>query len=317
MVDSILAFQNAVRAAIGFAPEQITPGQLQRFATSPRKGDNAGWCQLFDGGRAGAYGDFRSGKTLVWKLQGRGELSRRELDAIAERLARAKAQRDAERRVDGLKNARLNAALWAECMLAVDGDPVSLYLTHRGLHGPVPKHLRLHPAMAYWHDGQSLGTFPAMVAPLIGSHRRMLALHRTYLTCDGRKAPVPIVKKLTRTSDVLSGTSIPLHEPQDGVIGIAEGIETAQAAWLASGVPTVAAYCANNLGAYVWPTNVNRIVVFADSDVAGAKAAQILRNRAVQSGVHATIMTPTSPGMDWCDVWVNRPINPAASEEEA
>jgi len=316
MVDSILAFQNAVRAAIGFAPEQITRGQLQRFATSPRKGDNAGWCQLFDDGRAGVYGDFRSGKTLVWKLQGRGERNQREIDAIADRLARAKATQDAQRRVDGLKNARLNAALWAECIPATDGDPVSLYLTYRGLHGPVPRHLRLHPAMAYWHDGQSRGTFPAMVAPLIGAHGRILALHRTYLTRDGRKAPVPIVKKLTRTAAVLSGTHIPLHEPQDGVIGIAEGIETAQAAWLASGVPTVAAYCANNLGAYVWPTNVKRIVVFADSDVAGAKAAQTLRNRAVQSGVHATIMTPTSPGMDWCDVWTSRPTRDVAPAEE-
>ena len=194
---------------------------------------------------------------------------------------------------------------------------MSLYLTHRGLDGPVPKHLRLHPAMTYWHDGQSLGIFPAMVAPLIAPHGRILALHRTYLTRDGRKAPVPIVKKLTRTADVLAGTHIPLHEPQDGVIGIAEGIETAQAAWLASGVPTVAAYCANNLGAYVWPMNVKRIVVFADRDVAGAKAAQTLRNRAVQSGLHATIMTPTSRGMDWCDVWVNRPTNAAASQEEA
>ena len=61
---------------------------------------------------------------------------------------------------------------------------------------------------------------------------------------------MPSVKKLTGAAGPLAGACIPLFKPAHGCIGIAEGIETALAAWCASGVPTVAAYCAGNLAAY-------------------------------------------------------------------
>ncbi len=66
-----------------------------------------------------------------------------------------------------------------------------------------------------------------MIAPLIRTDGVVLALHRTYLRADGGKAPVPTVKKLTGAAGPLAGACIPLHDPQGGVIGIAEGIETA------------------------------------------------------------------------------------------
>ena len=131
-------------------------------------------------------------------------------------------------------------------------------------------------------------------------------MHRTYLTRDGRKADVPAVKKLTTAAGPLAGACIPLYRPARGVLGIAEGIETALAAHCASGVPTVAAYCAGNLAAYTWPPGVNRIVVFADADPAGAGAAQTLKARAMRAGLSVAVMTPTTPGADWCDVWAQR-----------
>lgn len=124
MVDPGLASQNDVRAALGYAPERITPSQHHRFATSSRKSDNVGWCQLFDGARAGAYGDFRSGKTLVWNVQRSAHLSQYEHDAISERLVIARTQRVAEIRVDGFITARRNAALWAECASATGGEVI-------------------------------------------------------------------------------------------------------------------------------------------------------------------------------------------------
>ena len=133
-----------------------------------------------------------------------------------------------------------------------------------------------------------------------------MALHRTYLTADGFKAPVPTVKKLTSASGPLAGACIPLHKPRGGVIGISEGIETAQAAHLASGLPTVAAYCAQNVATYAWPNGVKRIVVFADADPAGAAAAQSLKARALRAGLSVAVMTPSTPDADWCDVWSNR-----------
>lgn len=299
-------FRAAVLAALGSAPELIEPGRIHRFSTSHRASDKAGWCQLFEDGRAGVFGDWRSGVSSVWTAQRRELMTPAERADVARQLTRARAQRDAQQRERWASNAQRNAALWAQTAPVTDGDPVALYLRRRGLAGPVPQRLRLHPCLPYW-DGGNYSTWPAMVAPLIRTTDGMLvALHRTYLTPDGDKAPVPIVKKLTGTAGPLHSACIPLHSPQRGVIGIAEGIETAQAAHLASGMPTVAAYCAGSLAAYTWPPGVKRIVVFADADPAGAAAAQSLKARALRAGLSVAVLTPTTPGADWCDVWARR-----------
>lgn len=90
------------------------------------------------------------------------------------------------------------------------------------------------------------------------------------------------------------------------MIGTSEGIETALAAWLASGVPTVAAYSAGNLAAYRWPTSVQRLVIFGDADGAGRDAARALRARAQSAGLRCEVLTPSDDGADWCDVWAAR-----------
>jgi len=305
-------FRVAILAALGHAPDVIEPGRFQRSGTKEwpgiRRGDTAAWCQLFEDGRAGVFGDFRSGVSSVWTAQRRELMTPAERADMARRLTQAKAQREGQQRQQQADNARRNAALWAKTVPVTDGDPVALYLRRRGLAGPVPEHLHLHPGLTYWDgaEGGARGTWPAMVAPLVAPDGYVLALHRTYLTADGCKAPVPTVKKLTGASGPLAGACIPLHDPQQGVIGIAEGIETAQAAHLASGLPTVAAYCAGNLAAYTWPAGVKRIVVFADADPAGAAAAQSLKARALRAGLSVAVMTPTTPGADWCDVWAQR-----------
>jgi DNA primase len=74
-------------------------------------------------------------------------------------------------------------------------------------------------------------------------------------------------------------------------------------AWCLSGVPTVAAYCADNLAAWQWPAGVQRLLIFADHDKAGSRAADTLLSRAVKAGLQASVLTPTEPGDDWADVW--------------
>jgi putative DNA primase/helicase len=298
-------FRAAILAALGSAPEVIEPGRIQRFSTSGRAGDKAGWCQLFEDGRAGVFGDFRSGMSSVWTAQRRVLMTPAERADLAQRLTQAKAQRAAQRREQQGNNAQRNAALWGQTVAVAEGDPVSLYLRQRGLTGSVPACLRLHPRLTYW-DGGDRGAWPTMVAPLVSPAGQILALHRTYLTADGRKAPVPTVRKLTGAAGPLAGACIPLHDAKDGVIGIAEGIETAQAAHLASGLPTVAAYCAANLAAYTWPPGIRRIVVFADADSAGTAAAQRLKVQAMRAGLSVAVMTPSTPDADWCDVFAQR-----------
>ena len=127
----------------------------------------------------------------------------------------ATAEREAQQRQQWAENAQRIAEMWAQCVPLVPGDPVTLYLKRRGFGGvwPLPEVLRLHRALPYWHGAEKLGTFPAMVAPIVAPDGRTVALHRTYLTADGRKADVPSVKKLTGAAGPLAGACIPLHKP--------------------------------------------------------------------------------------------------------
>ena len=91
-------FRVAILAALGHAPELIEPGRIHRFSTSARASDKAGWCQLFEDGRAGVFGDFRSGMSSVWTAQRRELMTPAERADMARRLAQAKAQREAQQR---------------------------------------------------------------------------------------------------------------------------------------------------------------------------------------------------------------------------
>ncbi|MBX9793512.1 MAG: toprim domain-containing protein, partial [Burkholderiaceae bacterium] len=250
-------------------------------------------------------GCYRQGISETWSAADRRTLTRDQRIELARQIAQATAEREAQQRQQWADNAQRIARMWSQCVPVLADDPCALYLKRRGFRDvwPLPEVLRLHPALPYWHGDEKLGTFPAMVAPIAAPDGRTLALHRTYLTADGRKADVPSPKKLTSAAGPMAGACIPLHKPARGCIGIAEGIETALAAWCASGVPTVAAYCAGNLAAWQWPAGVQRLVIFADADKAGREAADALRVRALSRYLRCEVVTPTDDGSDWCDVW--------------
>lgn len=302
------SFRVAVLALLGNAPEMIHAGRFHRFATSDRRNDDAGWCKLFDDMRGGVFGCYRRGISETWSAADRATLSSAQRADMAQQVRAVKAERESQQRKRWGANARRNAEMWAECLPLVPRDPVTQYLARRGIGGtwPLPDALRFHRSMPYWHGTESLGKFPAMVAPLVAPDGRTVALHRTYLTTDGRKADLPSPKKLTSVAGPLTGACVPLHKPVRGSIGIAEGIETALAAWRASAVPTVASYCAGNLASWQWPARVQRLVIFADADKAGRQAAATLRARALAAHLIVDVLTPTTDGVDWCDVWAER-----------
>ena len=306
--DNVRQFRAAVLAGLGHAPESMESGRLHRFATSERTADKAGWCKLFDDLRGGVFGCYRQGISEAWHAADGATLTREQRAELARQVVAETAERDALQRRQWAANAQGIARVWGECLPLVPGDPVALYLKQRGMNGtwPLPDVLRLHPALPYWQGAEKLGMFPAMVAPIVAPDGRMLALHRTYLTPDGRKAAVASPKKLTAAAGLLRGACIQLHKPARGMIGIAEGIETALAAWCASALPMVASYCAGNLASWRWPTDVQRLVIFADADKSGRAAADTLRARALAAGLRVEVLMPTDPGADWCDMWAAR-----------
>lgn len=310
MDDPIQAFRAEILAVLCFAPEAIEPGRWQRFATSQKRGDTSGFCKLFPDMRGGVFGCHRQSISEHWSAADRATMTRAQRIEHARQVMQATAEREVQQREQWAANGRRIARTWAECVPLVPGDPVTLYLKGRGLDGvwPLPKVLRLHRGLGYWHEGAKLGTFPAMVAPLVAPNGRTVSLHRTYLHTDGRPflRDGRKVRKAMNAAGPVPGTCIPLHKPARGCIGIAEGIETALAAWCASAVPTVAAYCAGNLAAWRWPAGLQRLVIFADADKAGREAADTLRARAMGAGLRAEVLTPSTDGADWLDVWAAR-----------
>ena len=306
MDDNAQAFRAAIVAVLGHAPEKpIEPDRFQRFSTNGRRGDSAGWCKLFADMRGGVFGCYRQDISEVWSAQDRRTMTTSERMALAGQVMAATQQREAEQRKQWGENAQRIDRLRAESRPLIPGDPVTLYLKGRGFGGvwPLPGVLRMHRALPYWDGETKLGTYPAMVAPLTSPEGKLVALHRTYLCADGRKADVPTVKKLTGTAGPLAGACIELHKPARGVIAIAEGIETALGGWCLSGLSVVAAYSAGNLAMWRWPAGVQRLVIFADHDKAGQEAAEKLRARAALARVRCEVLTPTEPGTDWADVW--------------
>ncbi|HTP64636.1 MAG TPA: AAA family ATPase [Geobacteraceae bacterium] len=62
-------FIDFIRENLGYAPASgdIVPGKMIRFATSDRKGDDAGWCKLFEDMEGGVFGCWRQGITETWQ----------------------------------------------------------------------------------------------------------------------------------------------------------------------------------------------------------------------------------------------------------
>ncbi|MEI2623666.1 MAG: toprim domain-containing protein [Giesbergeria sp.] len=294
-------FLGAIQVTLGYAPQHLEPGRFCRFG--PRK---SGWAKLFADCLGGVFGDYRQNLSSHWSAHQARHQSPVELAAMRRHVEKAAREREAEQREQWVKNAERNAALWAASVPA--DDAVRSYLAARGLaRWAIPSCIRQHEGLAYWHTDDAgglhlLGHFPAMLAPIV-SGGKLLAIHRTYLG-DGCKADVPTPKKLTAAAGPLAGACIALAAPRGGVLGIAEGIETAAAASLGSGMPVVAAYCANALAGFTFPRGTERLVIFADYDLAGQQAAATLAHRATRAGLTPKTLTPSKPGSDWADVWL-------------
>lgn len=201
--------------------------------------------------------------------------------------------------------------------------PVWDYLVSRGLgslrydSSDALSRLRVNTRCTYFNaDGKKEGSFPALFAPVFDEHGQLWSWHRTYLK-DGRKAPVGEAKKLMSPGFRAEGS---LHielgsEPEHGILGIAEGIETALSAHLACGLPVWSAVNAGFLSRFTPPAGVKAVVIFADKDASqtGQNAARELAERLNSSGIVAKIALPKEDlenrhGVDWNDVLLSKGV---------
>ncbi len=200
---------------------------------------------------------------------------------------------------------RIFQRVWQESKAVVRDDPIWRYLNRRLGQKFVPPGLRLHQGLRYIDEnGRNLGTFPAMLGKIQYPDGRDASIHRTYLTENGQKAPVPQPKKLMVGRAAVTGC-VRLGEP--GMkLGIAEGIETALAASTHFNTPVWAATSAALLEAWVPPRGVSHVLIAGDNDenYIGHAAAYKLAYRLRQRGIVVEVHIPLQPGKDWADFLV-------------
>jgi phage/plasmid primase-like uncharacterized protein len=235
---------------------------------------------------------------------------------VQERLERDSARR----RADGVKLSEKVSRVWERCLpLGSDAvSPMRSYLINRKLIFRrrvimESNSLRFDPAMPYYdEDGKEVGKHPAIVCAIRNSKGDLITLHRIYLTPTGKKAKVPSPKKMMPVPDGLTvtGAAIQLGQPHEGVLGVAEGVETALSAYCASYFPVWATVSATLMESFVPPEGVHTVIIWADKDrsLTGEKSANVLKERLENVGIKVIVCFPPVPipsrakGVDWNDV---------------
>jgi len=217
----------------------------------------------------------------------------------AEERARFARLREAERRRQEAADAAICDEIWAGTV-PIEATPAEAYLWSRGLILETEE-VRFHLAAPRTKDRDKVvPPCPAMVA-LVRSHcGAPKALHLTYLTDAGGKA----FGDRSRLMFGMTATHA-VHLAQIGparVLAVGEGLETCAAYSALKRAPCWSALSTAGLQAFFIPRGVRKLVVAADGDRPGMKAAQALAERA--SRVCDVEIDPAPDGQDWNDVLV-------------
>ncbi|MBJ7582853.1 DUF7146 domain-containing protein [Aeromonas veronii] len=201
-------------------------------------------------------------------------------------------------------------------------EPMRLYLQSRELVFNVDEVeksdcLRFHPEMAYYdEDGNEVGKFPAIVCAIRDVDGNLVTLHRTYLSKSGKKAKVVNAKKMMPIPDGLdvNGAAVRLGEPTEGILGLAEGLETALSAYRVTQIPVWSTVNATLMESVKIPAGVHTVLIWADKDksVTGEKSANVLKAKLEKLGIQVYVLLPKLPipakakGVDWNDVLMSQ-----------
>lgn len=243
------------------------------------------------------------------------------LQEVTERME----QQEQKRKLYSAKVSERHHRTWDQCLPVTSegATPLYEYLSSRQIHWMLDRlsetdSLRFHPALPYFTEEKvgegykEIGKFPAMVGAVRDLDGNILTLHRTYLSARGGKARVPEVKKMSVVGDGvdINGSSIRLGEPVNGILGVAEGIETALSAFWATGIPTWSTINAQLMKSFEVPEGVETVIIWADKDKSrtGEVAANVLKSRLEAQGILVLVMLPPAPipakskSIDWNDV---------------
>jgi hypothetical protein len=232
--------------------------------------------------------------------------------------AKARLEREAaagQRKLDALRQVwRSSRALQWD---STEENPVLTYLRSRSLDlagdeaDAWTRELRYCASLDYVSDNGKK-PYPAMVALVRDPEGKVAALHRTYLSEEGKKADVECPKKIMNLPNAhgLNGCAVRLGGAVSDTLCVAEGVETALSVCLGTGFPCWSTISANGLKAVEVPDSVKTVFIFEDKDRSGVghQAALELQERLFSEGRLAVIIAiekeipDGSKGLDWNDL---------------
>lgn len=167
------------------------------------------------------------------------------------------------------------------------GTVGEVYLSSRGLSDPETPDLLIHPDLP---DFESRRGWPGLIAlPRFASGDCAPGIHRTFLLDNG-SAKAPAGKKMLGS---VADAAVRLFAmPQDGHLGVAEGVETGLAAHALFGTAVWAALSADGMARFRWPEGTTRVTIYADAGDAGRQAAATLSDRLNRADIPNEIVLP-------------------------
>jgi hypothetical protein len=196
-------------------------------------------------------------------------------------------------------------AIWRQTQ-PLEGTLGETYLRSRGLN-LLPPSLRFHTGLKH----RSGRTYPAIVALITrGADAAPVAIHRTFLAPSGEgKAPVDAAKMMLGPC---RGGVARLGPPTKALM-LGEGIETCLAAMQATGHAAWAALSTSGLLSLDLPSEAQDLILLADGDDAGERAAQTCALRWKREGRRVRIARPPK-GMDFNDLLIAYTLSDAENE---
>lgn len=180
---------------------------------------------------------------------------------------------------------RVARRIWATTT-PLKGTVAERYLENRGIN-VFPQALRF---ARLWSSEMRELRFPAMVAGVQDAAGEFSGVQVTYLAENGDgKAPFLATQK--KCFGLIRGGAVRLG-PMANTVCLAEGIETGLSILQATSIPTWAALGTPGIGNVELPMMVSEVVIAADADVAGIRAAEFARRRLLAQGRRVRIILP-------------------------
>jgi len=186
--------------------------------------------------------------------------------------------------------------LW-QAAQPIQGSSAERYLAGRGLALPDGAALRYLPDARH-PSGARAG---CMIALAVDGAGKGQAVHRTFLGPGGlgkakldppRATLGPVGAAVVRLCELRGAERL--------VIG--EGIETSLSAGLLAGAPAWAALSAGNMAKVTLPDSVGEVLVAADNDGPGQRAAWVAADAFMAQGRRVSVICPDIPGEDFNDI---------------